>query len=61
MAGPRICIGASFSLQEAVIVLARVVRSFRLSLEPGHVVRPLQKVTLRPDGGLPMRLTARQP
>jgi cytochrome P450 len=60
-AGPRICIGASFSLQEAVIVLARVVRSFRLSLEPGHVVRPLQKVTLRPDGGLPMRLTARQP
>jgi cytochrome P450 len=59
-AGPRICIGASFSLQEAVIVLARIVRAFRLELEPGHVVKPVQRVTLRPDTGLPMRLIPRQ-
>ncbi|HEY0570182.1 MAG TPA: cytochrome P450 [Enterovirga sp.] len=58
-AGPRVCIGASFSIQEAVIVLSRVVRSVRLDTEPDQVVRPVQRVTLRPDGGVPMRLSLR--
>ena len=59
-AGPRVCIGASFALQEAVIVLARIARHVRLDLEPGHVVTPVQKVTLRPAGGLPMRIALRR-
>ena len=59
-AGPRVCIGASFALQEAVIVLASVVGAARLDLEEGHDVRPLHRVTLRPDGGLPMRLQLRR-
>jgi cytochrome P450 len=58
-AGPRVCIGASFSLQEAMVVLAHIVRSVRLDLMEGHVVRPLHRVTLRPEGGLPMRLSRR--
>jgi cytochrome P450 len=58
-AGPRVCIGASFALQEAVVVLASVVRAARLDLLEGHVVRPLHRVTLRPQGGLPMRLRLR--
>jgi cytochrome P450 len=58
-AGPRVCIGASFSLQEAVIVLATIARSMRLDLVEGHAVEPVQRITLRPRGGLPMRLTQR--
>jgi len=58
-AGPRICIGAGFALQEAMILLAAITRGFRLELEPGHQVRPVQRVTLRPEGGLPMRLHRR--
>jgi cytochrome P450 len=58
-AGPRVCIGASFALQEAVIVLASVVGAARLELVPGHEVRPLHRVTLRPEGGLPMQLALR--
>lgn len=58
-AGPRVCIGASFSLQEAVIVLAHVVKAARLDLVEGHEVSPVLKVTLRPEGGLPMRLRLR--
>src|SRR5215218_2479606 len=58
-AGPRVCIGASFALQEAVVVLASVVRAARLDLLEGHLVRPLHRVTLRPQGGLPMRLRLR--
>ncbi len=60
-AGPRICIGATFALQEATLVLATVMRRFRLQVAPGFAVWPLQRVTLRPRGGLPMRITARAP
>ncbi|QRM30870.1 cytochrome P450 [Microvirga sp. VF16] len=60
-AGPRVCIGASFSLQEAVIVLATIARSMRLDLVEGHEVTPVQRITLRPRGGLPMRLSQRAP
>jgi cytochrome P450 len=52
--GPRICIGATFAMQEASIVVATIMRHFKLDLAPGHVVWPVQKVTLRPKGGLPM-------
>ncbi|MFI5015245.1 MAG: cytochrome P450 [Hyphomicrobiales bacterium] len=59
-AGPRICIGASFALQEAIILLAAITRHFRLDMQPGHEVRPVQRVTLRPDGGLPMTVRRRR-
>jgi cytochrome P450 len=52
--GPRVCIGAALALQEAVIVVATVMRSFTLELAPGHAVWPMHRVTVRPDGGLPM-------
>lgn len=53
-AGPRICIGATFAIQEATIVVAAIVRNFDLELAPGHAVWPVLKVTLRPKDGLPM-------
>jgi cytochrome P450 len=53
-AGPRICIGVTFAIQEATIVLAAIMRNFNLELAPGHAVWPVLKVTLRPKGGLPM-------
>jgi cytochrome P450 len=59
-AGPRVCIGASFSLQEAVIVLSRIVQAVQLDAVADHVVRPVQRVTLRPANGLPMRLSLRR-
>ncbi len=54
-AGPRVCIGASFALQEAVTILATVMRSFRLDLEPGHPIVPVQRISPRPQGRLAMR------
>ncbi|HKH34132.1 MAG TPA: cytochrome P450 [Beijerinckiaceae bacterium] len=59
-AGPRVCIGAAFALQEAVVVLASVVRAARFDLVEGHEVMPIHRVTLRPGGGLPMRLSLRR-
>lgn len=58
-AGPRVCIGAAFALQEAMIVLAHVVRTGRFELVEGHKVMPVHRVTLRPGDGLPMRLSLR--
>lgn len=58
-AGPRICVGNTFALQEAVLVLAMVARRFRLRLAEGVTVAPVARMTLRPANGLPMRVEPR--
>ncbi|MBP6737551.1 MAG: cytochrome P450, partial [Rhodobacteraceae bacterium] len=50
--GPRICIGASFALQEAVIILATLLARFRFSRVPGRDPKPVMILTLRPEGGV---------
>jgi cytochrome P450 len=58
-AGPRICIGMGFAMQEAMILLATITRRYRVELAPGEEVHPLARITLRPKGGLKMRLWRR--
>lgn len=58
-AGPRICIGATFALQEASILLASILRHFRLEHVESHKVVPMQRITLRPKDGMPMILRRR--
>jgi cytochrome P450 len=58
-AGPRICIGMGFAMQEAMIILVQITRRFRLELVPGHPVEPLARITLRPKHGLRMQLWRR--
>jgi len=50
--GPRICIGANFALQEAVIILATLLARFKFSLVPGRAPKPVMILTLRPEGGV---------
>ena len=50
--GPRICIGASFALQEAVIILATLLARFRFAPVPGKEPKPVMILTLRPEGGV---------
>jgi cytochrome P450 len=57
--GPRTCIGFSFALQEAAIVLAVLMRNFDMRLSPAADVWPLQRITLRPANGLPMEIGER--
>lgn len=54
--GPRICIGASFALQEAVIVLATLLARFRFTPVPGRDPKPVMILTLRPEGGVWLKL-----
>lgn len=50
--GPRICIGASFAIQEAVIVLATLLSRFRFTPVAGRDPDPVMILTLRPKGGV---------
>lgn len=58
-AGPRICIGLTFAMQEAVIVLTNILRAVRLD-HVGEEPRPVHRITLRADGRLTMKMMARQ-
>ena len=58
-AGPRICIGASFALIEAVVIFATLMRRLRFVPVAGHWPKPNTRLTLRPDGGLPMTVLRR--
>lgn len=59
--GPRMCIGMGFAMMEAQMILARIAQRYRLELEPGRRVEPEPVVTLRPLGGLWMRVRRQTP
>lgn len=58
-AGPRACIGQSFAMQEALVFLAAILQRFRLNSAPGRGPTPVQRITLRPLGGMPMLISRR--
>ncbi|MDH4986479.1 cytochrome P450 [Aminobacter anthyllidis] len=58
-AGPRVCIGMSFAMQEAIIALAILLSRFRFDTTAETRPWPVQKLTTQPQGGLPMRVTRR--
>jgi cytochrome P450 len=57
-AGPRTCIGRRMAILEMTLILAMIARRHRPALPAGHVVRLRAHSTVRPAGGLPMRLLA---
>ncbi len=57
--GSRICIGNNFALMEGHLLTAAYARKVRLELQPGVRVAPEPLVTLRPRGGMPMRVRFR--
>ena len=58
-AGTRLCIGRDFALVECVLVLAALLRDRGVAPGPGRRPRVEALVTLRPRGGLPLRLLPR--
>ena len=58
--GPRSCIGSSFAMMEAVLVLATIAQRFRVSLVPDYPIEPLPTITLRPKHGVRALLTRRE-
>ena len=56
-AGPRVCIGASFALAEAQIVLASLLERFEIGLVGDRPVIPIASITLGPDHAPDFTLT----
>jgi len=57
--GARVCIGQSFAMMEARLVLATIAQSWHMALVPNQHIVAEPVVTLRPRGGIKMLLTRR--
>jgi cytochrome P450 len=57
--GPRVCLGASFAMQEAAIILSLIARHYHIAPVEGHVPRPIARLTLRSENGIRLRLYKR--
>ncbi len=50
--GPRICIGNSFAMTEAHLIIAAIAQRYRLVLVPDQKIEPEPLMTLRPRNGV---------
>jgi cytochrome P450 len=58
-AGPRMCPGGGFAALEAQVILAALCRAVVFEVPPGYVPAIEPRVTLRPRGGIPLRVVPR--
>lgn len=58
-AGPQVCVGMGFAMAECIVILAGLLPRFRFeTLSPSRPEARF-KVTLRPHGGMPLKLSPR--
>jgi cytochrome P450 len=57
--GPRLCIGNTFAMMEAVLILATIAQRFRFTVAPNQTVEPWPTFTLRPRNGIKAVITPR--
>ena len=57
--GPRVCLGATFALQEAALILSSVIRRYEVLPVEGHVPQPVGRLTIRSANGVLVRMRRR--
>ena len=59
--GPHVCLGQSFAMMEATLILASIAQRYRLDLVPGQSIAVEPLISLRPGGHIWMTVTERAP
>ena len=59
-AGPRICVGAQLAMAEIALVLAALLRDYRVACDDPHVPKPVSVIVTRPDRPIQFRLYPRR-
>ncbi len=59
-AGGRVCIGNSFAMMEAQLILATLAQRYRFELDPSESVRLQARITMTNKGGLKMKVVERE-
>lgn len=57
--GPRICIGAAFALQEALLIISTLTKHYQFEVADGHVPDPVSRLTLRSLNGIKLKIKKR--
>ena len=57
--GERVCIGNHFAMMEAMILLVQLCQHFKFSYMGEKAPKPKLAISLRPQGGMPIKLIAR--
>jgi cytochrome P450 len=58
--GPRVCIGQRFAMIEAILILTTMAQRFSAEWQSDHNVTPFPSITLRPKGGVWLKIKERQ-
>ncbi|EOJ0287183.1 cytochrome P450 [Campylobacter jejuni] len=58
--GERICIGQGFAMQEAILILANILRTYKLELEEGFVPDVVGRLTVRSANGMRIKFSKRE-
>lgn len=58
-AGPRVCTGAGFAMIEGVLLLARILRAYRIHIVAGSEPMPVAHLTVRSRDGIWLRFAPR--
>lgn len=59
-AGERICIGQGFAMQEAILILANILKTYKLELEEGFVPDVVGRLTVRSANGMRIKFSKRE-
>ncbi|HDZ4968727.1 TPA: cytochrome P450 [Campylobacter jejuni] len=58
--GERICIGQGFAMQEAILILANILKTYKLELEEGFVPDVVGRLTVRSANGIRIKFNKRK-
>ncbi|EAH5018721.1 cytochrome P450 [Campylobacter jejuni] len=58
--GERICIGQGFAMQEAILILANILKTYKLELEESFVPDVVGRLTVRSANGMRIKFSKRE-